>query len=359
MSLVPDPESLRIAMVLTASTGGIGRHVASVASRMLADGHRVRVFCPDSTAQAQGFTEHGLEVRPLRSLRRASGADVVHAHGFKAGALALPVARAIRAPLVVTWHNAVLGTGVSARAGRLLQRTVARGADLTLGASGDLEAAARALGARRVALAPVAAPALPAPRLSRADQRRALGAEAGDIVVLTVTRLAPQKNLGMLLDIAAAVRDRADLRFVVVGDGPLLAELRARVSAEGSRVSFLGRQDDIASLLSAADVALLTSTWEARALVAQEALLAGLPLISTRVGGIPELVSKAAILVELGDVAEATRQLVRVTDDPALREQLRFAGRQRAATWPDEDEVAEDLVTSYWRLVQRAATRSR
>ena len=113
-----DPESLRIALVLTASTGGIGRHVASVAVRLQAAGHRVRVFCPDSTAQAQGFAERGLEVRPLRSLRRAAGADVIHAHGYKAGGLALPVAKLVRAPLVVTWHNAVLGTGASARAAR-------------------------------------------------------------------------------------------------------------------------------------------------------------------------------------------------------------------------------------------------
>ena len=67
----------------------------------------------------------------------------------------------------------------------------------------------------------------------------------------------------------------------------------------------LGRSDDIGSLLGAADLALLTSTWEARALVAQEALLAGVPLVSTRVGGIEELVGSAAVLVTPGDVEEA------------------------------------------------------
>ena len=85
----------------------------------------------------------------------------------------------------------------------------------------------------------------------------------------------------------------------------------------------LGRSDDIGSLLAAADLALLTSTWEARALVAQEALLAGVPLVSTRVGGIEELVGSAAVLVPPGDVEEAARQIVALADNPDERRRLR------------------------------------
>lgn len=342
---------LRIALVLSASTGGIGRHVASVAPRLVERGHQVRLYCPAATDTAQGFSERGLDVRPLASLPRLGGADVLHAHGFKAGGLALPVARWSRTPLVVTWHNAVLGTGPSRTAARLLQRVVARGATLTLGASSDLVVQARALGARRAELAPVAAPALAPPVRSRAAERRALGADPGDTVVLTVTRLAPQKNLGLLLDIAAAVRHRVDLRFVVVGDGPLRAELDHRVATEGLHVALHGSVDSVTDLLTAADVALLTSIWEARALVAQEALLAGLPLICPRVGGLPELVGEAAVLFELGDVSEAVRELLALADDPARRAALGAAGLRRAATWPDEDDVVDALLASYRRVI--------
>ena len=90
----------------------------------------------------------------------------------------------------------------------------------------------------------------------------------------------------MVLDIATAVRHRPELRFVVAGEGPEREKLQRRITGERLQVSLLGRIDDLSSLLGAADVALLTSTWEARALVAQEALLAGVPLVSTRVGGI-------------------------------------------------------------------------
>ena len=338
---------MKIAQLLTASTGGIGRHVASIAPRLEQRGHQIRVFCPEVTADAQGFKELGLDVWSLASLRRFIGADLVHAHGLKAGWLGLPIAWMFRVPLVVTWRNAVLGDGLAPAAVRQTLRAVAMGADLTLGASRDLVAQATRLGARNARLSPVAAPALPAAKISRDDQRRALGAATDDTVILTVSRLAPQKNLGMVLDIAAAVYDRPDLRFVIVGDGPEREALQLRIREERLQVSLLGRSDDIGSLLAAADLALLTSTWEARALVAQEALLAGLPLVSTRVGGIEELVGSAAVLVPLGDVEEAARQIVFLADNPDGRRRLTEAGLRQAATWPDEDDVVDDLVRAY------------
>lgn len=340
---------MRIAEVLSASTGGIGRHVASLAPRLVALGHDVTVYCPPSTAAVHDFG--AVPVEPLGRLSRLRDADVVHAHGYKAGALALPWARFGRVPLVVTWHNAVLGRGRQAVAGRLLQRLVARGADLTLGASSDLVAQARAYGARRAELGPVAAPTLPPAAVRRVAYRSLLGLGDDDELLVTVGRLAPQKNLGMVLDLAAALRDRKQLLVVIAGDGPLHAELAARIAHEELPVRLLGRTDDVASLLGAADGALLTSTWEARALVAQEALLAGVPLFSTRVGGIPELVGDAAVLFAADDVAGAATAVAATLDDPLRLAALRAAGRQRAAGWPDEDRVAVDIAATYARLV--------
>jgi len=187
---------------------------------------------------------------------------------------------------------------------------------------------------------------------SREDERWVLGAANEDTVILTVSRLAPQKNLGMVLDIAAAVRDRRDLRFVLVGDGPERDKLQRRITNEWLQVRLLGRSDDIGALLAAADLALLTSTWEARALVAQEALLAGLPLVSTRVGGIEELVGSAAVLIRPGDVAEAARQIIALADNSAEKRRRREAGLRQAATWPNEDDVADDLAQVYNELTR-------
>ncbi|GAA1831189.1 glycosyltransferase family 4 protein [Microlunatus capsulatus] len=352
---------MRVVEVLGASTGGIGRHVADLAPRLVALGHEVTVLCPPATAAAHDLA--GLDGGPPRRLARLRGVDLVHAHGYKAGAAALPWTRLRGIPLVVTWHNAVLAGGAAGRVGRALQALVARGADLTLGASSDLVAVARAAGARHAALGPVAAPRLAAPAVPRDRYRDDLGLGPDDVLVATVGRLAPQKNLGLVLDVAARLADRPDVTFVVAGGGPLHDVLADRVAREGTRVRLLGADDVAASLLAAADLMLLTSTWEARALVAQEALLAGLPLVSTRVGGIEELVGTAAVLVPSDDAdaaADAVRSLV---DDPARRSALAAAGAVQAAGWPDEDQVARDLAATYADLVAaRAAghsTRSR
>jgi glycosyltransferase involved in cell wall biosynthesis len=343
---------MKIAQLLTTSTGGIGRHVASITPRLEQRGHQVRVFCPAVTAEAQRFSELGLDVWPLGSPRKFIGADLVHAHGLKAGWLGLPIAWMYRVPLVVTWHNAVLGDGIAPSTARQMQRAVAMGADLTLGASRDLVAQARRLGARNARFSPIAAPGLPPAGTSRDNQRWILGAGDEDTVILTVGRLAPQKNLGMVLDIAAALRNRPDLRFVVVGDGPERGKLQRRITNEWLQVRLLGQSDDIGSLLAAADLALLTSTWEARALVAQEALLAGLPLVSTRVGGIEELVDSAAVLIQPGDVEEAARQITALADNPEERRRLSQAGLRRAGTWPTEDDVADDLARVFVELTR-------
>ena len=123
--------------------------MASVVGRLIQRGHAVRVYGPAESVRAHGLDDLGADVFPLGRLAKLTGADLVHAHGYKAGALAVPVGRLRSVPLVVTWHNAVLGKGWQARTGRAFQTLVARGADLTLGASSDLVAEARRLGGTR------------------------------------------------------------------------------------------------------------------------------------------------------------------------------------------------------------------
>jgi glycosyltransferase involved in cell wall biosynthesis len=342
---------VRIAQVLTASTGGIGRHVASVVVRLVQQGHAVRIYSPAETSRTQRLDDLGADVRPLSRLGRLTGADVVHAHGYKAGALALGASTLRPVPLVVTWHNAVLGQGWSAVGGRLLQRLVARGADLTLGASTDLVVEARRLGARNARLGPVAAPVLGKATVPREAVRRDLGLTERDVMIVTIGRLAPQKNLGLVLEIARSLRDHSELRFLIAGEGPLRDELADRVKADSSNVVLLGHYDDIASLLGAADLVLLTSAWEARALAAQEALLSGVPLVSTRVGGIEELVDGAAVLFDPHDVRQAVVQLLHLAHDADRRASLRAAGLARAAAWPDEEQVVDELLTCYRELI--------
>jgi glycosyltransferase involved in cell wall biosynthesis len=356
-------------------------------------GMAVSVFGPASAAAVLGvaslpgvgFTpvEFGDRPRPgdaaavlrLRRALRAAPPGVFHAHGLRAGALtvlALGGARRRRPAIVVTVHNAPPHHGgASVRVYRVLERMVARGADLVLCVSPDLERRMRAAGARRVGRAVVPAPDMPAgtqpdghagrqpaPDTS-ADGHTVPAAPATQVspgvlaagapIVLAAGRLAPQKGFGVLLEAAARWRDLEPAPLLVIaGDGPLAGELRSRAAALGVRAEFPGRRDDIPALLASAAVFVLPSLWEGQPLVLQEALRAGVPVVATHTGGIPDLTGDdAALLVPPGDPARLADAVRSVLRDPALGSRLRAAARERGAALPSGDDAVAAVLACY------------
>jgi glycosyltransferase involved in cell wall biosynthesis len=355
----PDDDGWRgtIALVLASSTGGVGQHVASLTRGLVAAGCTVVVCGPAATDQLFGFSAAGAQFRAveipaspgpqdtaaIRAMRRALAAqpvDVVHAHGLRAAfvvALARPAV-----PLIATWHNTVLARGLRGQMSQLVERVVARAATVTLGASDDLVARARAVGARDARLGAVAAPEMAAPRRSRAAVRAEFGLDARTPLILSVGRLHPQKRYDLLVDAASRWRtlDPAPLT-VIAGSGPSYMDIAQRASAKRARVTLLGHRTDVADLLLGADLAVVCSDWEARQLFAQEALRAGVPLVATAVGGLPGLVGDAARLIPAND-AEALDAAVReLLADDALRADYAARGPAQAKAWPGEiDTVA-------------------
>ncbi|MGH3322018.1 MAG: glycosyltransferase family 4 protein [Streptosporangiaceae bacterium] len=369
-------DRLHVAFVLGTSTGGVGRHVCSLVRGLVGRGASVAVLGPAETEEAFGFAaagarfapmEMGKRPRPLRDtralvhLRRLLGrTDVVHAHGMRAAGLAaLALAGTRRAiPLVVTLHNAPPGGGASGAAYALLERVVIARADAVLCVSADLVARAHARGARVAARALVLAPP---PRPMSRDEA-AVRAELdirGRPLVLAVGRLAAQKDYPTLLDAAARWATRAPPPLVaVVGDGPLGKSLASRIRAESLPVRLLGSRDDVPDLLAAADVVAISSLWEGPSMVAQEALRAGCPVVATRVGGVPETVGDAALLVPPGDAAALADAVARVLDDGDLRSRLASAARERVSTLPDEDAVLDQVTGIYRDLTTGHASRA-
>jgi glycosyltransferase involved in cell wall biosynthesis len=379
---------MKIAFVLGTSTGGTARHVKMLADGCAARGATVEVFGPAQTDRdfsfgdgqdlgAAGppvrFTAVEIADRPrmLRDLRAivrlrrplGGGPGVVHAHGLRAGALtAVAVARRRPEVLIVTVHNPPPAGGVTGWIYRMLELIVARNADSVLCVSGDLEDRMRAAGARRVGHAVV-----PAPRVSlaaapgdvsaetRAAIRAGLGAGPDRPIVLAVGRLAPQKGFGLLLDAAARWRDvHPEPWLVIVGEGPLEAELRGQAMALGLAVRFAGHRTDVPALFAAADVFVLPSTWEGQPLVLQEALRAGVPIVATRVGGTPDLTGQdAAVLVPPGNAAQFAAAVRAVLGDPALAAGLRKAALEQARALPDEDDAVAAALTEYRRVPRR------
>ena len=368
-----DPAEIRgrrVALVLGTSTGGVGRHVRALAAGLIARGAVVTVCAPASVEEGFGFGALGatflpvaigkgwrfFDPRTVGRLRSAvADAELVHAHGLRPS-IAATAARRPGQALVVTWHNAVLGSELHRRALSRGERVVARGADLVLGASADLVDRARELGARDARLTMLPAPQLVPVSTDRASVRAALGV-GDEPMVLCVARLVPQKRLDVLVDAAARLaRGGTALTVVVVGGGRLHDELAAQAARSAAPVRLLGERRDVGDLLAAADVFALSSAWEARSFAVQEAMLSGCPVVVPDVGGLPELVGDAGVVVPVGDATALAAGIRRLVDDPAERADRAAAGRARAATWPPEATVIDETIADYLRLLGAAAS---
>ncbi|GGT18487.1 glycosyltransferase family 4 protein [Streptomyces chromofuscus] len=359
---------LRTVQVLGGGNAGSSAHVRSLAAGLVARGVRVTVCAPAEAERTYDFGGAGAEhVHVPRSsdpgsvatLRAAcTGADVVHAHGLHASFRAALALAGRRTPLIVTWHGRAHSEGARAHFLRMLERRVVRVAAVVLGTTSDLVDRARKAGARDARLAAVALPALRTPDEpeppdpARPKVRAELGA-TGRPLLMAVGSLDPQRGYDVLLDAARWWRRLDPVPLVVIaGEGPLRAVLQRRIEDEGLPVRLIGRRDDVAELLAAADLALLPSRWEPRSVLAQEALHARVPLVATSVGGVPELVGDAAELVPPGDARAFADAVVRLLDDPERRELLREKGLRQAATWPTEDETVAQVLSVYDELTQ-------
>ena len=367
--LLPDSTHggpLRVLLLMGEAVGGIAGHVASLGADLAEAGVHVKIGTTTASAAAlPAGTPHVEVLWPgrggsLRALREVmAAADVVHAHGHQAGALAVTVRAGLphrqQPRIVITWHNALLAGGPQAMAGALLERVQVRGADLMTGASSDLVDRARRLGAAHAELSVVAAPDLTPwpgdPRQARAELAVELGLPASSRWVLTVSRIAPQKNLPVLVDAAAQLP--ADVEWLVIGSGDAALEsrLHEQIQRTGARVRLVGPRRDVPRLMAAADLLALPSQWEARSLVVQEALVAGLPCVVSDAGGLTDLVGDAGLLVPVGDADALAATVRRVLEEPGLAERMREGSLRVGAELPGVQDVLEYWLARYRALV--------
>ena len=389
---------MRIVFTIGTSTGGVGTHVHALARDLAAAGHEIGVIGPAATDEHFGFSllpgvrfgvlelgtgigaSDAALIRRQRTLLRSFAPQIVHAHGFRAGLITLLTLRTLktRPMFVLSLHNQASGQGLRGRVETRVETMLARGADLVLGASTDLVDRARELGAQNARFVPAAAPEVTPVSAEAAAATRASLAEEfdfdpGALIVLAVGRIAKQKNYPMLVRGLARLGEgnrpaegnrqdeenrQGEIVALIAGaaDDEVLADVRAQYAGAAAAsaipaLHFLGPRDDIAELAAAADVFALTSVWEARALVLQEALISGKAIVATATGGSAELVGDAGILIDHDDDAAFAAAVAELAVDPARRAELGARARARGAELPDEREVAEELAGLYTELV--------
>jgi glycosyltransferase involved in cell wall biosynthesis len=178
---------------------------------------------------------------------------------------------------------------------------------------------------------------------------------------VTVARLSPEKDLANLVRAVAIVAPRVpEQRFEVAGDGMYLNELKALAAELGvaERITFLGEVRDVPAVLARAGLFVLPSRAEGMPLTLLEAMARGLPVVATRVGGVPEVVAEGETgwLVPPADPEALAAAIERLATDPELARQFGAAGRRRAEECFDVRRMVAEYERMYRRLLGPRAT---
>ncbi|MDW8106406.1 MAG: glycosyltransferase [Armatimonadota bacterium] len=161
------------------------------------------------------------------------------------------------------------------------------------------------------------------PAEARWDWRVREGIPKDALVLVHVGRFTQLKNHEMLIRAFAKLQLPDSAYLLLVGEGELRSQTEQLVRELGiaDKVRFLGVRADIPEVLNASDIFVLSSRWEGNPMSVMEAMAAGLPVVATAVGGVPELVEEGitGLLVPSEDIAALTQALQRLVDDPDLR----------------------------------------
>jgi glycosyltransferase involved in cell wall biosynthesis len=317
--------------------------------------------------EARGVPVHCLHQRSsrdlswvprLKALVRERGYDVVHTH-MPVPAVAARLVLRDRCAVIHTEHNV---WGRYRRPTRWANAATFRRNDAVVAVS---QAVADSMASRRLPRPPATTEvllhgidraALPT-SADRREARRLLGIPLDAFVVGTVGNLTAKKDHATLLRAARELANTCPtIRVVLVGAGPLEAELRARVDALGlqDHVVMTGSRADVHVLLAGFDVFCLSSLYEGLPIAMLEAMARAVPVVSTDVGGVREAVRHDVdgLLVPSADHRALAAALRRVMDDPALSRRLAAAARLRSGAF-DIGTAVRRLEALYDEVVAR------
>jgi glycosyltransferase involved in cell wall biosynthesis len=361
---------------LTAGLAGRGYATTLVAGE-ISRGEESMAFVADRLGvPVETVSELGREISPLRDavatlrlarLIREERPHILHTHTAKAGALgriaALLAGPKARPIVVHTFHGHVLRGyfgPLRARVFKLVETLLARSTDALVAVSPQVRDDLVALGVAPKERFAVVRLGIELPtRVDGGDReaaRRLLGVPPERFVVGWVGRMTGVKRTGDVLLALRELRARGvDATLAMVGDGPDRAAVEEQAYALGiaRHCLYLGYQDDVAGWYAALDALLLPSANEGTPVVAIEALATGLPVVATRVGGVPDVVREGedGFLVEVGDVDGLAGRLEQLARDPGLRSRMGGAARARVLERYAVDRLVDDVDRLYRALL--------
>jgi glycosyltransferase involved in cell wall biosynthesis len=341
---------LRGLLPVLAARPGIDLHVVSVYDPRLDGAERAALGAPLHEIGRRERRDIGFAPRLVSTLRRLRP-DIVHAHlhtGKYAGRIA-SIAAGVPA-IVFTEHGDEAGGILRGGIKRLLNTRTARFIVFT---EAERQRYAREEGIPTANIAVIANGIPPPPPTDIPATRAELGLEEGQLAIALPARLVHQKNQELALRALALLRSggRTDLRLFIIGDGADGAALRA-LAAElhlGTAVTFLGYRTDAIRLTAACDLMALASRWEKMPLVLGEAMLAGVPVVSTPWTGVDSFIEdeRSGIIARDWTPQAFAAALDKAIESPARRAALAAGGRLAAGERFDLDRAVDAHVRLY------------
>lgn len=357
-----------IVLVLTSfDIGGTERQMVELVRRLDAHHFQVHVACfhkrgsllsrmppsiPIETFPLHGFRRPSAfrQLRAFARWCRRVDARLVHTCDLYANVFGLTGAALARVPARLGSRREVV-TGDKSRGQLRLQALTYRAAHLVVANSRAASAQLQREGVapQKLRLIPNGVDLRPsAVRGDRASLRR----------IVTVANLRAEKGHDVLIDAAPAILARQpDAELWIAGDGPMRDTLVRRAEARGvaDRMRFLGQCDNVPAVLDGSDLFVLPSRSEAFPNAVIEAMAAGLPVVASRVGGIPELITSGVngVLVPPGDAAALAGAVLDLMDRPSVANGLGVAARAHVAQTYSFDRMVASFETLYRTAIEQ------
>lgn len=292
--------------------------------------------------------------------------DVIHTHMKHADLVGARASRKLGAPMVSTLH---IIDDASGPVGRAKRWAAGRARDSVAARTLAVSEAQRQWYLRTFPAEPskvvtvhngVRSTARVKPE-ERERLRASLGVPPQTLIAANVAIMRPGKGHDVLLEAVAQLPESSPVVVVLVGDGPERSRLEAQAQADprvASRVRFVGYRDDVAELLQVVDLMVHPTFADALPTALIQGLAAALPIIATRVGGIPEILGEdCGVLLPPGDPRGLAKSLARLAEEPERRTAMGGAGRARFEAMFEAGRWAATLHDLYDQVLREAATR--
>jgi glycosyltransferase involved in cell wall biosynthesis len=300
----------------------------------------------------------------LPRLAKAWDVEIIHAHGYKAGLLSLwaGLHNYRRYRLVCTFHNPLPNhsdilknwvTLTSARAiGRIVDHLIVISRFIEMDTIKRLHLPEGKVTCIYNGIDPVVAHEL----FDTGELKREWGVPEGRPLIGTIARLIPQKGIQYLIEAAALLKNEAfDFRMLIVGDGPFRQQLEELAVGVGVRENllFTGFRRDIPEIFAMIDLFVLPTLEEGMSIAVLEAMRAGKPVIASRVGGVPEIVTKeTGILIRPADPKALAAAIQQLWSDAETRKRMGDAGREQVTNDFTLNKMAEKHYYLYKQLIK-------